>query len=183
MCPSGLAAPMALGTLPLLSPSALAGAPRHFPALQLVPLQPLGVRSDRLGDGCRGFFSFTLVSADSMHPALLWPQRAGAAPCLLMPQPRVEWGKAGRNPHPAALRGKNPVGFKGARVSLAVFQAALCQRFTWELCQNNVRVSCRDPGDWNVSLGKPPRHCYSTRHGTVVPVMWSTAEPATLSCL
>lgn len=71
------------------------------------------------------------------------------------------------------LCSKNPIGFKEARVSLVVFQAALCQRCTWELYQNNVQASCHDPGDWNVSLGKPLRHCHGTGHGTAVSAVGS----------
>lgn len=93
------------------------------------------------------------------------------------------WEGTGRNPHPTALRGTTPIGFNEGRVSLAVFQAALCQSSTWELYQNNIQASCHDPGDWNASLGKPPQCCRRTRHGLAVPAAGRAAEPAALPCL
>lgn len=96
---------------------------------------------------------------------------------------RVEWGEAGRNLHPTAFRGTNPAGFEGARVSLAVFQAALCQTSTWELYENNVQESCHDPGDWNVFPGKASLALPGTGHSAAVPAAGSEAEPAILCCL
>lgn len=89
-CPSVLASPAAVGTFPLLSLSALAEAPRHFLALQFVPLRPSWCQKGAHGEWLHALFLLFLLSMTSTRPALLWPQRAGTALCLRTPRPRAE---------------------------------------------------------------------------------------------
>lgn len=140
---------------------------------------PLGSRREHLENGCLQFF----------HPvSSLWGLYAPQITVypkgwhLSVPTDTTDKGGVGeavRNPHPMAPAGRNPTGFEGSRVSLALFQAALCHRSAWELSQNNIQGSCHDPGDWNVSLGKPPWHCQA--QSTARPSLLRD-EPATVSC-
>lgn len=88
-------------------------------------------------------------------------------------------GEAGRNPHPMTLEAEIPLASRDTGFHL-LFWVALCHRLAWELFQNNIQGSCHDPGDWNVSLGKPPWPCQA--QSTAQPSLLRDG-PATVSCL